>query len=70
MRIPSSLMQRGKILNISCVSANQAKKLTSSSRKFVLIFLKDNEQGDELVKVKPSLEGCTKEWKHQLEDIL
>jgi hypothetical protein len=50
--------------NISLVSANQAKKLISSSRKFVLLFLRENQLGDELVKVKASLEGCTKEKKH------
>jgi hypothetical protein len=33
---------------ISLVSANQAKKLISSSRKFVFLFLRQNQQGDEL----------------------
>jgi hypothetical protein len=52
--------QKGKSM-ISLVSDNQAKKWMSSSRKFVLLFLRENQLGDELVKVKASLEGCTKE---------
>jgi hypothetical protein len=49
---------------ISLVSANQAKKLISSSRKFVLLFLKENQPSNESIKVKASPEGCTKEKKH------
>jgi hypothetical protein len=49
---------------ISLVSANQAKKLISSSRKFVLLFLKENQPSTESIKVKASPEGCTKEKKH------
>jgi hypothetical protein len=52
--------------NISLVSANQAKKLISSSKKYVLLFLRENQSTRE----KASLEGCTKEQKHQLEELL
>ena len=48
---------------ISLVSANQAKKLISSRRKTVLLFLRHNQQEGESVKVKESLEGCTIEEK-------
>jgi hypothetical protein len=48
---------------ISLVSANQDKKLINSSKKFVLLFLRENQVGDESVKVNASLEGCTKEKK-------
>ena len=50
---------KGK-LNISLVSANQAKNLISSSKKYVFLFLRENQLGDELIGVKASLEGCTK----------
>jgi hypothetical protein len=56
--------------NISMVSANQAKKLISSSKKYVLIFLKEYQSNVESLRVKESLEGCTKEKKHQLEDFI
>jgi hypothetical protein len=46
---------------ISLVSANQAKKLISSSKKYVLLFLRENQTEDESIRVKESLEGCTKE---------
>nr|QHR91259.1 hypothetical protein Q903MT_gene5291 [Picea sitchensis] len=46
---------------ISLVSANQAKKLISSSKKYVLLFLRENQSGDESVRVKASLEGCTRD---------
>jgi len=55
---------------ISLVSANQAKKLISSSKKYVLLFLRENQSNDELITVTTSLEGCTKEQKHQLEELL
>jgi uncharacterized protein (UPF0128 family) len=55
---------------ISLVSANQAKKLISSSKKYVLLFLRENQSDDESIRVKESLEGCTKEKKHQLEEFL
>ena len=49
-------------------SANQAKKLINSGIKFVLLFLTQNQQRDELLEMKASLEGCTKEkknnWRH------
>jgi hypothetical protein len=47
--------------NISLVSANQDKKLISSRKMYVLFFLRANRLGDESVRVKASLEGCTKE---------
>jgi len=47
--------------NITSVSAIQAKKFISSSGKFVLLFLREKNIGDESVKVKEYLEGCTKE---------
>jgi uncharacterized protein (UPF0128 family) len=56
--------------NISLVSANQAKKLISSSKKYVFLFLRENQSDDESMRVKASLEGCTKEKKHQLEELL
>lgn len=55
---------------ISLVSANQAMKLISSSRKFVLLFMRQNREGDELVEVKASVDVCTKEYKHQLDKLL
>jgi hypothetical protein len=55
---------------ISLVSANQAKKLIGFSSKFVLLLLRENQPGDESVKVKASLEGCTKKKKHQLKELL
>jgi hypothetical protein len=56
--------------NISLVSANQVKKLINSSRKFVSLFLRENPLGDESIKVKAYMEGCTKEKKHQVEELL
>jgi hypothetical protein len=35
-----------------------------------LILLRENQLGDELVRVKASLEGCTKNKKKQLEELL
>jgi hypothetical protein len=55
---------------ILLVSANQVKKLISSSKKYVLIFLRENQSDDESMRVKASPEGCTKEHKHQLEGLL
>jgi hypothetical protein len=55
---------------IFLVSANQANKLIIFSRKFVLLFLRENQPDDELIKVKSFMEGCTKEKKHQLEEML
>jgi hypothetical protein len=52
------------------VSSNQDKKLIISSKKFVLLFLIENYLGDQSVKVKAYLEGCTKEYKIQLEELL
>jgi hypothetical protein len=49
---------------VSLVSANQAKKLISSSKKYVLFFLRENQTEYESIRVKESLEGCTKEKKH------
>jgi hypothetical protein len=44
--------------------------LISSSKKYVLLFLRENQSGEESLKVKTSLEGCTKEKKHELEEFL
>jgi predicted GIY-YIG superfamily endonuclease len=55
---------------ISLVSANQSKKLIRSSRRFVLLFLREYQSSDESVKLKASLKGCTKEQKHRLEELL
>jgi hypothetical protein len=52
------------------MTANEAKKLISSSRNFLLLFLREKQLGDELVKAKESLEGCIKEKKLQLEESL
>jgi hypothetical protein len=54
----------------SLVSANQAKKLISSSKKYVFLFLRQNQSNGESMRVNASLEGCTKEHKHQLEELL
>jgi hypothetical protein len=56
--------------NISLVISNQAKKFISSSKKYVLLFLRENQFDDESMRVKESLEGCTKEKKQQLEELL
>jgi hypothetical protein len=62
-------MHKGKS-KISLVSANQTKKLISSSKKYVLLFLRENQTEDEPIGVNESLEGCTKEKKHRLEYFL
>jgi hypothetical protein len=56
--------------NVSLVSDNQAKKLISSSKKYVFLFLRKNQCDDELMRLRASLEGCTKEKKYQLEEVL
>jgi hypothetical protein len=53
---------------ISLVSANQGKKLITSCRKFVLLFSRQNQQGGE--SIKAFLDGCTKEQKHQMKELL
>ena len=53
-------LHKGKS-NISLVSANQAKNMISSSKKYVLLFLRENQSNDDSMKVKASIEGCTKE---------
>ena len=55
---------------ISLVSANQAKKIITSSSMFVLLLLRQNQQEGESVKVKAPLEGRTKQQKHPLEKKL
>jgi hypothetical protein len=55
---------------ISLVSVNQAKKLISSSKKYVFLFLIENHSIDESMRVQESLEGCTKEQKHQFKYFL
>jgi hypothetical protein len=44
--------------------------LISSSKKYVLLFLRENKSGEESLKVNTSLEACTKEKKHELEEFL
>jgi hypothetical protein len=46
--------------NISMVSANQAKKLISSSKMYVFLFLRESQPGEESVRVKEFLERCKK----------
>jgi hypothetical protein len=47
----------------SMVSDNQGNKLISSIKKCGLLFLRENQSNDESMRVKASLEGCTKEKK-------
>jgi hypothetical protein len=47
--------------NISLVSANQAKKLINSSKKYIFLLLRENRSDDESMRVKESLEVCTNE---------
>jgi hypothetical protein len=54
----------------SLVSANQADKFINSRKKYVVLFLRENRSGEESLKVKISLEGCTKENKNELEELL
>jgi hypothetical protein len=56
--------------NISLVNVNQAKILISSSKKYVLLFPRETQSGEDSLKVKTSMKGCTKEWKHELEEFL
>jgi hypothetical protein len=44
--------------------------LISYSKKYVLLFLRENQSSEESLKVKISSEGCTKENKHELEELL
>jgi hypothetical protein len=37
------------------VSANEVKKLISSTKKYVLLFLKENQTKDDSIRVKASL---------------
>jgi hypothetical protein len=43
-------------LNISLVSDNQVKNLISSTKKYAFLFLRENQSGEEFVRVKVSLE--------------
>ena len=54
----------------SLVSANQAKKLISSRKKYVLLFLRESQSEEESIRGKASLEGCTNKNKQQLEELL
>jgi hypothetical protein len=47
---------KGK-LKISMISANQTKKFINSSRKIVFIFLRENQPGEELIRVKAYLDA-------------
>jgi hypothetical protein len=51
--------------NISPVSANQAKKLISTSKKYVFLFLRENHPKEELIVVHAFVEEFTKEKKKQ-----
>jgi hypothetical protein len=51
--------QKGK-LKIYLVSDNHANKLINSSKKYVLLFLRETRLGKESIRVKVSLEGCNK----------
>jgi len=55
---------------ISLVCSNEAKKIIKFSKKHVSLFFRENQLGDELVRVKKSLEGCNKYKKWQLEELL
>ena len=46
------------------------KPRSCSSKKCVLFFLRENQSDDKSMRVKASMEGCTKEQKHQLEELL
>jgi len=52
-------MHKGK-LKISLVNVNQAKKLISYSKKYVLLSLRENQFVEESIRGKASLERCTK----------
>jgi hypothetical protein len=49
---------------ISLVGSNQAKNLIIFSKKYALLFLRENQSNDESIRIKASLEGCTKEHKN------
>jgi hypothetical protein len=70
MENPASSMCTKENKKIPLVSANQAKKLISSSQKYLLLFLRENQFGEESLEVNTSLEGCTKEHKHELEELI
>jgi len=55
---------------ISVVSANHAKNLIISSKKYVILFLRENKSIEELVRGNASLEGCNKKQKQQVEELL
>lgn len=57
-------VHKGKSKNL-LVSANQANKLISSNKKYVLLFLRENKSVEELVRGKASLEGCIKKQKEK-----
>jgi hypothetical protein len=38
--------------------------------KYVLLFRRENQSSEESLKVKTSLEGCTKEKKNDLEELI
>ena len=52
------------------MSANQAKKLIISTKKYVLLFLRESQYEEESIRGKTSLEGCTKKHKQKLEELL
>jgi hypothetical protein len=44
--------------------------LIISRKKYVLLFLRENLSGEEFLKIKTSLDGCTKEKKNELMEFL
>jgi hypothetical protein len=44
-------------------SANQDKKSIISSKKYLFLFLRENHLGEESIRLKVSMEGCTKDKK-------
>lgn len=48
---------------ILLVSANQGKQLINLSKKYLFLFLRENQYVEESIRYKTSLEGCSKEYK-------
>lgn len=62
-------VQKGKS-KISQVSSKQANKLIISSKKYVLLFIRENHLEKESMRENESLYGCTKEQRHQIEEFI
>jgi hypothetical protein len=51
---------------LSLISAHQDRTLINANKKFVLLFLRDKkQQGDNIMQLRTSLEGCDIEQKQQ-----